>query len=118
MEMFLKSAVPPKKMFLNMTFCLNTAPTSFRYYVQPQWVFDCVNAQRLLPVKDYFPGEVLPPHLSPFVTETEGEYVPPEKQRMLSGETGVGTLVQAVSDFHFLVVWWPSWIRLSFHISL
>ena len=44
-------------------------------------------------MRDYFPGEVLPPHLSPFVTETEGEYVPPEKQRMLSGETGAGTLV-------------------------
>jgi len=59
-----------------------------RYYIQPQWVFDSVNARKLLPVKDYFPDEVLPPHLSPFVEETEGEYVPPEKQKLLSGNTG------------------------------
>ena len=56
-----------------------------RYYVQPQWVFDCVNARRLLPLGDYFPGVDLPPHLSPFVDDNTGDYVPPERRRMLEG---------------------------------
>jgi len=54
-----------------------------RYYVQPQWIFDCVNYRKLLPVEDYFSGKELPPHLSPFVQEEEGDYIPPERQAML-----------------------------------
>lgn len=34
-------------------------------------------------MEDYFPGVELPPHLSPFVEEQEGDYVPPERQAML-----------------------------------
>lgn len=60
-----------------------------RYYVQPQWLFDCVNARRLLPVEDYFVGAVLPPHISPFVTERPGDYIPPEKQMLLAQEQGL-----------------------------
>ena len=52
-------------------------------------MFDSVNARTLLPVEDYFPGVILPPHLSPFVEEEEGDYVPPEKQKMLDRERGV-----------------------------
>ena len=53
-------------------------------YVQPQWVFDSVNARHLLPTGSYAPGGVLPPHLSPFVEEREGDYVPPERQAQLA----------------------------------
>jgi len=60
-----------------------------RTYVQPQWIFDCVNARMLLPAKTYFPGSPLPPHLSPFVEEREGDYVPPEKRKLLELQSGI-----------------------------
>lgn len=59
-----------------------------RSYVQPQWIYDCVNTKTLLPVQDYLPGAVLPPHLSPFVEEKEGDYVPPEKEALLRRQKG------------------------------
>ena len=49
-------------------------------------MFDCVNSQQLLPVNEYVPGAVLPPHLSPFVEEKEGDYIPPERKEMLERE--------------------------------
>uniref|UniRef100_A0A1A9W026 Pescadillo homolog n=1 Tax=Glossina brevipalpis TaxID=37001 RepID=A0A1A9W026_9MUSC len=50
-----------------------------RDYVQPQWVFDCVNKRQLLPTSKYFIGVVLPPHLSPFVEPNRDAYIPPEE---------------------------------------
>ncbi|KAL6003252.1 hypothetical protein ACLOJK_023475 [Asimina triloba] len=47
-----------------------------REYIQPQWVYDCVNARIILPMDAYMVGRVPPPHLSPFVdNEVEG-YMP------------------------------------------
>uniref|UniRef100_A0A4W5QEE3 Pescadillo homolog n=1 Tax=Hucho hucho TaxID=62062 RepID=A0A4W5QEE3_9TELE len=59
-----------------------------RYYIQPQWVFDSVNAKMCLPVEDYFLGVTLPPHLSPFVEEKDGDYVPPEKLKLMALQRG------------------------------
>uniref|UniRef100_A0ACD5ZZH0 Uncharacterized protein n=1 Tax=Avena sativa TaxID=4498 RepID=A0ACD5ZZH0_AVESA len=47
-----------------------------REYVQPQWIFDCVNARLILSSEDYTVGRVPPPHLSPFVDNDEEGYVP------------------------------------------
>lgn len=60
-----------------------------RYYIQPQWVYDSVNARLLLPVENYFIGEVLPPHLSPFIEESPSDYVPPEKEALLKLQSGI-----------------------------
>ncbi|KAF2132108.1 hypothetical protein P153DRAFT_394281 [Dothidotthia symphoricarpi CBS 119687] len=47
-----------------------------RTYVQPQWVWDCVNQSKLLRPDLYAPGAELPPHLSPWVKPKKGEYDP------------------------------------------
>ncbi|KAH8352724.1 hypothetical protein KR084_005946 [Drosophila pseudotakahashii] len=54
-----------------------------RDYVQPQWLFDCVNQRQLLPTNKYFLGEKLPPHLSPFVDSKRDSYIPPEEKALL-----------------------------------
>ncbi|CAH8361140.1 unnamed protein product [Eruca vesicaria subsp. sativa] len=47
-----------------------------REYVQPQWIYDCVNARIILPTEKYLVGRVPPPHLSPFVDNEAEGYVP------------------------------------------
>lgn len=47
-----------------------------RVYVQPQWIWDCVNEGKVLPTNIYAPGETLPPHLSPWIKPTSGQYDP------------------------------------------
>ncbi|GER42312.1 pescadillo homolog [Striga asiatica] len=47
-----------------------------REYVQPQWVYDCVNARIILPTEKYMVGCVPPPHLSPFVDNEAEGHVP------------------------------------------
>lgn len=47
-----------------------------RIYVQPQWIWDCVNEMRLVRTDHYAPGETLPPHLSPWMKPVKGQYDP------------------------------------------
>lgn len=37
-----------------------------KIYVHPQYIFDCINQSKMLPVEEYFIGKELPPHSSPF----------------------------------------------------
>ncbi|EXJ65552.1 hypothetical protein A1O7_01893 [Cladophialophora yegresii CBS 114405] len=60
-----------------------------RIYVQPQWIWDSVNEGKLLPTNVYAPGETLPPHLSPWIKPTSGQYDPRAtlEEQELEGET-------------------------------
>ncbi|GAP85390.1 putative pescadillo [Rosellinia necatrix] len=59
-----------------------------RIYIQPQWVWDSVNDEELKRPDEYAPGAQLPPHLSPFVQNTQGAYDPtlPLKDQETEGE--------------------------------
>lgn len=56
-------------------------------WVQPQWVADCVNKQKIISSEGYGPGQLLPPHLSPW--DGEGELYRPwleESEKAVEGE--------------------------------
>ncbi|KAH9892109.1 Pescadillo N-terminus-domain-containing protein [Xylariomycetidae sp. FL2044] len=59
-----------------------------RVYVQPQWVWDSINDEEMKRPDLYAPGAQLPPHLSPFVQNTQGAYDPtiPLEEQELEGE--------------------------------
>ncbi|KAK8869705.1 hypothetical protein IAR55_000273 [Kwoniella newhampshirensis] len=44
-------------------------------WIQPQWVADCVNRQKIISAEGYHPGQLLPPHLSPW--DGEGDVYRP-----------------------------------------
>ena len=52
-----------------------------RERVQPQWLYDSINARELLPTYAYRPGVKCPPHLSPFADAGKGEE-PKERVRL------------------------------------
>jgi len=57
-------------------------PRSNREYIQPQWVYDCLNHCVILPTTQYKPGKALPAHLSPFVDNRKEGYIPTRQKEI------------------------------------
>ena len=58
-----------------------------REFVQPQWIVDSINFNSVLAIRDYLPGGVLPPHLSPF-EEVQREGFMPQREKDIRGQIG------------------------------
>lgn len=71
-----------------------------RTYIQPQWVWDCINEGKLLRPDLYAPGATLPPHLSPWVKPTKGAYDPsaPLAEQEREGEAEVAEAEARLED--------------------
>ncbi len=67
-----------ERLFHNVYYLTEFCSTAFSFY-------SSVNQRKLLAVHEYFVGETLPAHLSPFVSTERrvGDYVPPEERRLL-----------------------------------
>jgi len=51
-------------------------------YIVPQWVYDCINHQVILPASQYKPGSPPPPHLSPFIDNKLEGYLPRRQEEI------------------------------------
>ncbi|KAK4191896.1 Pescadillo N-terminus-domain-containing protein [Podospora australis] len=71
-----------------------------RIYVQPQWVWDSINNEELQAPDLYAPGAELPPHFSPFVKATQGQYDPtiPLEEQQTEGEALDAELADAQDE--------------------
>ncbi|ODH34267.1 hypothetical protein ACO22_03160 [Paracoccidioides brasiliensis] len=68
-----------------------------RTYIQPQWVWDCINEGKLLQPDLYAPGSTLPPHLSPWVKPSKGTYDP---RASLADQEEEGEAERAAEEEH------------------
>ena len=74
----------------------------YRSYIQPQWVYDSINAGILLPTDDYAIDATLPPHLSPFVDYEKEGYMPKRAEEIKAiVEASKGNYNQSVSTERF-----------------
>lgn len=51
-------------------------------YLQPQWILDSFNCRMQLPIGEYAPGKVPPPHCSPFVDDVAEGYIPEQRKKL------------------------------------
>ena len=73
-------------------------------YIQPQYIFDCLNARVLLPVEAYGIGVRCPPHISPFTTSirnNENEFS--LKERVEHRDSFLGDVPDRVHEVRRLI---------------